>query len=159
MVEGVIVFSHGSVLCGAEQNLLKLSEHLQALLPEEIVEVGFLNYTSPDFMTAVERCVTGGARRITIAPYFLVAGKFVKEDLPQKIAEAKERFPEVDFLTATAIEYHPLLAEALESSSEELNPTAYWRERASLARPFCRENPRCPLFESEYCTGGSEARA
>ncbi|HVT05724.1 MAG TPA: CbiX/SirB N-terminal domain-containing protein [Thermoanaerobaculia bacterium] len=159
MIEGVILFSHGSVLCGAEQNLLQLAETMRRLLPDELVEVAFLNYTSPDFMTAVDRCVSGGAKRITIAPYFLVAGKFATEDLPRQIEEARGRYPEVNFLTATAIEYHSLLPDAVLTSASNAGPTRKWRDQASLSRPFCRRNQRCPLFGSEYCAVDKEATA
>lgn len=157
MIEGIILFSHGSVLCGAEQNLLQLAETMRKLAPGEIVEVGFLNYTTPDFATAVERCVAAGATRITIAPYFLISGKFVTEDLPGQIDEARARYPGVIFLTAPPIGDHPLLPSAVTAAAASPQTVTFWREQAALARPFCRANPRCPLYQGEYCAVKKEA--
>ena len=85
MSDALILFSHGSVLCGAGQNLFELARFMQARGDAPIVEVGFLNYSEPPFADAFRRCVERGATQITVVPYFLVAGKFVKDDLPKQI--------------------------------------------------------------------------
>ena len=76
-VKALLLFSHGSVLCGSERTLEDLAARLRARGAAPIVEMGFLNYSKPLFATAFERCVQQGATEITVVPYFLVAGKFV----------------------------------------------------------------------------------
>ena len=86
MSDAIILFSHGSVLCGAGQNLLELARYMRERGNAPTVEPGYLNYSEPRFEETFRQCVAQGATRITIVPYFLVAGKFVKDDLPQQIA-------------------------------------------------------------------------
>lgn len=150
-MEAILLFSHGSVLCGAERNLLEMAARMRARGDAGIVEVGFLNYTEPELLAAVDRCVEQGATRIVIAPYFLVSGKFVVHDLPAKIAEAKERHPSIDFVTADVIGFHPALADAILASAASARAPHEWRDEAKHAAERCRQHPKCPLYKSEVC--------
>ena len=150
-MKAVILFSHGSLLCGAEQNLLELASRMRGRSDAPVVEVAFLNYTEPDLATAVQRCVEQGATRIVIAPYFLIAGKFVIEDLPATIAAVQPRYPQVRFDTAGVIGFHPTLARAVLSSAAFARPAADWKARRSDNRAWCREQPKCPLYGSDAC--------
>jgi sirohydrochlorin cobaltochelatase len=147
----ILLFSHGSVLCGAERNLLALAARMRARGDAAVVEVGFLNYTEPLFATAVTRCVEQGATRIVIAPYFLVPGKFVVEELPAVIEAARAEHPGVTFIVGDVLGFHPLLADAVVHSAEHARPVAKWREAIAEAGAWCREEPKCPLYKTEVC--------
>ncbi len=90
----------------------------------EIVEIGFLNYTDPPFAAAIRRCIEQGATRIIVAPYFLVAGKFVVEDLPRAIESARAEHPSIEVMVADVIGFHPALAEAILASARDANAAA-----------------------------------
>jgi sirohydrochlorin ferrochelatase len=151
MSHAIILFSHGSVLCGAGQNLLDLAERMHARGDAPIVEVGYLNYSEPRFDESFRRCVERGATRITVVPYFLVAGKFVKEDLPDQIAAVQRDFPNVEVKIADAIRFHPLLADALLACADRAQTPSVWRDTRAQVAAFCRANPRCPLYGTEDC--------
>lgn len=151
MSDAILLFSHGSVLCGAERNLLELAQRMRARGDAPIVEVGFLNYTEPLFAAAVRRCVEQGATRIRIAPYFLIAGKFVVQDLPSVVAAAREEHPSIELRVADVIGFHPALADAIIASAGSARPTAEWRGELAAAAEWCRENPKCPLHGSVAC--------
>lgn len=151
MSEAIILFSHGSVLCGAGETLRLLAERMRERGDAPIVEVGYLNYSEPAFEETFERCVAAGAGRITIAPYFLVAGKFVKVDLPRKIAAARARHPEIAVHVAEALRFHPGLAEALLACATRTAPPSEWRRTLDQASDFCRANQRCPLYGTARC--------
>jgi sirohydrochlorin ferrochelatase len=148
-VDAIILFSHGSVLCGAERNLLELAARMRD--SGDVVEVAFLNYTAPDFAEAVDRCVRQGAARIVVAPYFLIAGKFVKSELPEAIAAATARYPELEFIVAEPIGFHPALADAVLASAAAAVPPAAHSETLREASRWCRENPKCLLYGSDAC--------
>ncbi|HEY0140812.1 MAG TPA: CbiX/SirB N-terminal domain-containing protein [Thermoanaerobaculia bacterium] len=154
-MDAILLFSHGSVLCGAERNLLAVAERMRARGDAPVVEVGFLNYIEPLFATAVRRCVDAGATRVRIAPYFLIAGKFVVQDLPAAIAAVREEHPAVEFSVAEVIGFHPALAEAIVSSAENARPTSAWRGELAASAEWCRENPKCPLHGSAGCKGSA----
>jgi sirohydrochlorin ferrochelatase len=150
-MDAIVLFSHGSVLCGAGQNLFELAARLRERGAAPIIEVGFLNYSEPDFDVAVARCVALGADRITIAPYFLVAGKFVMVDLPRRIEAARRTHPGVQFVVAEAMRFHPRMADALLSVAEHSLEPAAWRDTAAQAAQFCRDIPQCPRYGTDAC--------
>lgn len=151
MSDAIILFSHGSVLCGAGQNLLDLARQMRERGIAPIVAPGYLNYSEPRFATTFRECVAEGATRITVVPYFLVAGKFVKEDLPGVIAEMQAEFPEITVEIADAIRFHPLLADALLACAERAQPPSVWRDTKAQAAAFCRASERCPLYGTDDC--------
>ncbi len=147
----ILLFSHGSVLCGAGQTLLEHAETMRRRGDAPIIEVGYLNYSAPDFDDAVDRCIAQGATAITIAPYFLVAGKFVTVDLPRRIAAAQARHPAVPMAVADAMRFHPQLVAAVLAAAERVRPPAAWRDTAAQAAQFCRDLPQCPRHGTALC--------
>lgn len=158
-MQAILLFSHGSVLCGAERNLLALAERMRARGDAPIVEAGFLNYTEPTFAQAVARCVERGATRIVIAPYFLIAGKFVVKDLPAEIDAARAAHPAIEFVVAEVIGFHESLAEAILESAVHARPPRAWRDAVAEAAAHCRENPKCPLYGAPPCRVTGEGTA
>ena len=151
MPSAILLFSHGSVLCGAEQNLLEMAESMRAAGDAPVVEVAFLNYNRPSFAEAVSRCVEQGASRVVVAPWFLVEGRLVVDDLPARIAEARGAHPGVEFVTAGVIGFHPALADVVLASAAGAQDPAHWRRSIAGAGRWCRENPKCPLFGQDPC--------
>ena len=147
----IILFSHGSLLCGAGETLRLVAERMGARGDAPIVEVGYLNYSEPTLAVAFERCVDRGATEIVIVPYFLVAGKFVRVDLPRAIKPVRERYPEIAVRVAEAMRYHPLLADALLGCASRALPLAEWRASLEPPTTFCRRDPRCPRYGSAGC--------
>jgi sirohydrochlorin cobaltochelatase len=75
-----------------------------------IVAAGFLNYSRPTFSEALERCVAHGADTVVIQPYFLVPGKFVREDVPRLLRAGQSAYPHLRFRLAEPFGDHPALA-------------------------------------------------
>ena len=155
-MDAIILFSHGSVLCGAEQNLLEIAASMETRGDARTVRVGFLNYSEPSLETAIEACVSRGARTIHVAPYFLVEGKFVKEDLTSRIAEAKRLFPLVEVRVGRAIVDDIRLASAILEAARDPHDTAHWRDSAAQAERFCRDSPKCPRNGTTECPSTRE---
>src|SRR5437588_10832463 len=95
---GLILFSHGSVLCGAGQMLLEHAERLRKGGEFAAVEVGFLNYTEPTFLDAVQALALRGITRAVVAPYFLVPGQFVAIDIPRAVSQAGDSHPTLELI-------------------------------------------------------------
>ncbi len=151
-MKAILLFSHGSVLCGAGENLKSLARQMEERGDAPIVEAGYLNYSQPLFDEAFAKCVERGATEIVVAPYFLVAGKFVKVDLPPHIEKMRARYPDVRVLVSQAMRFHPALAQAIENCASRALPPSQWREMLNTAPQFCRNNPQCPLFNTEKCS-------
>ncbi len=150
-MDAIILFSHGSVLCGAGETLFALARRMEARGDAPIVEVGFLNYSQPTFAQAFEKCVERGATRILVAPYFLVAGYFVKVSLPPVIEPMRAKHPDVEVVVAQAMKTHALLADAILSCAGRAFEPAKWRDLWDQAPLFCRPHPQCPLYDTAKC--------
>ena len=150
-MDAIVLFSHGSVLCGSGVALDAHAQRLRESGIAPIVEVGYLNYSEPAFGDTVARCVLAGATRILVAPYFLVPGYFVDTALPKAVAAAQEQFPALTFAVAKAIGFDEMLADVLITSAQSARPSALWGEDLQRASQFCRPNPQCPLFGTPAC--------
>ena len=150
-MDAIILFSHGSVLCGAGETLFALARRMEARGDAPVVEVGFLNYSQPTFAQAFETCIERGATRILVAPYFLVAGYFVKVSLPPVIEPMRAQYPDIEVIVADAMKTHPLLGEAILNCAERAFEPAHWRDLWDGAPQFCRPHPQCPLYDTAKC--------
>ena len=156
-MNAIILFSHGSVLCGAGEALFDLARRMETRGEAPIVEVGFLNYSEPAFEDAFARCIERGATRIIVAPYFLVAGYFVKVCLPPKIKSMQAQFPGVEVQVAEAMKRHELLAQAILNCASRAQEPAKWRDLLNDAPQFCRDSPQCPLHGTPRCPATASA--
>jgi sirohydrochlorin cobaltochelatase len=150
-MDAVILFSHGSVLCGAGETLQAHAARLQAQGVAPVVEIGYLNYSEPPFVEAAARCIAAGANRLLVMPYFLVPGYFIKVEMPRTIEAAQTAHPGVTFVVAEPIGFDTRLADALIESAFAAAPPSEWRADRKRAPFFCRDNPACPLYDTPDC--------
>lgn len=150
-MDGLILFAHGSVLCGAGETLRAHAERFRARGEFRVVETAFLNYSPPFFAEAVARCAAAGATRIIVVPYFLIPGKFVRTDLPAEIEKARQAHPSLTFVVAEPIGYDASLADALIESARAAREPATWRTEWERAAEFCEPDPQCPLYATPRC--------
>ena len=155
MSRSIILFSHGSVLCGAGESLLAMARELEKLAGCR-VGVGYLNYSEPSFADAVDAAVADGSSEIIVVPYFLVAGYFVQQKLPPLIEIAKERHPQIIFHVADAICANPLMRDIVLACAARTQTISEWRKWWRVAPDFCRNDAACPLFDTALCAVNSE---
>ena len=150
-LEALVLFSHGSLLCGAGETLQWHARRLKERGEFAIVEVGFMNYSEPTFVEAVEKCAKGGASHVTVVPYFLVPGKFVSVDLPKHVDRARARWPNLEFHVAQPIGFDEALADALIELADDARGRDHWRDDFVRASDFCESDPQCPLYGTPPC--------
>ena len=148
---GLILFSHGSLLCGAGQELNDHAERLRGTGCWEVVEVGYMNYSEPTFADSVNVIVKAGVHRVTVVPYFLIPGKFVTSDVPRHVEAAKTAHPEIQFQIADPLGFDDSLAEAIIELASNARGSESWRRDLARASEFCLEEPDCPLYGSVRC--------
>src|SRR5437868_6506334 len=110
MTEALILLSHGSLAAGAGKSLINLAGQLRQELGQ-IVEAAYLNLSQPLFPDVVKRCLAQGATTITIFPYFLSAGYYVRVDLPKAIGQIRRQHPQLNMTVTQPFLFHPLLAD------------------------------------------------
>ena len=147
----LILFSHGSLLCGAGEALEAHAARLRAGGDWDWVGVGYFNFSEPRFAQTVEEAVAAGARQIVVAPYFLVPGYFVSKSLPEVVRTAREAHPEVVFNIGEPLGFDDAMVDALLQSALTAQPRDHWRDPLVRAAEACRPSPECPLFGTPAC--------
>src|SRR5437763_9017272 len=121
---GLILVSHGSLQSGAADTLREHAERIRGFGEYSSVEIAFLNYSEPTLDSVVRACAVQRVERIVIVPYFLVAGKFVK-DLVKAVSRVQGLAPNVRLDVAEPIGYDAALAQAildLASNAKNISP-------------------------------------
>ena len=150
-MKALVLFSHGSLLCGAGEALNSHAQRLHQMGKWDRVAVGYLNYSEPTFAETVAECAARGATEIVVLPFFLIPGYFVTQSLPEQLAMAQTAFPELQFTVANALGFDSGLADALIASAESPLGPGEWRDDLTAAARGCRARPDCPLYGTPNC--------
>ncbi len=150
-MDALILFSHGSLLCGAGEALDAHAERLRRTGEWPWVGIGYMNYSEPTFAEAVADAVSRRATRIVVLPFFLIPGYFVSKTLPEQLEAVKADYPGLEFVVADAIGFDVGLADALITSALEPLGPGEWRDDLAAAARGCRARPDCPLYATPNC--------
>ena len=150
-MDALILFSHGSLLCGAGEALDTHAERLRQTGDWPLVSVGYMNYSEPTFAAAVASVTAEGATRIIVLPFFLVPGYFVTQTLPKQLKAVQADYPHLEFVVADAIGYDTGLADALIAAAQAPLGPDQWRDDLTAAARGCRARPDCPLYATPNC--------
>ena len=93
MKTAILMMAHGSRIAEANNAGREVATMVQEMTGFEIVEVSFRELHEPNIQQGIDACVTRGAQRILLIPYFLFMGAHVQHDLPEEITEAQKRYP------------------------------------------------------------------
>jgi sirohydrochlorin ferrochelatase len=111
MKTAVLLMAHGSRIPEANDAVRDIAAMVKEMTNLDIVEVSFREQHLPNIQQGIDACVDAGAERIILMPYFLYMGAHVREDLPAEMAEAKQRYPRVEFVMGSHLGVHRKLAE------------------------------------------------
>jgi sirohydrochlorin cobaltochelatase len=121
-MRAVIMVGHGSLRAGSGAAMIRLAARARSAGVAPLVAAAFLNYSHPRFAEALARAMARGATEVVVQPYFLVPGKFVAEDVPRLLVDARAAHPLVRFALAEPLGDHPALAELVLKRAEEAAP-------------------------------------
>ena len=113
MSRGLLIVDHGSRRPEAKRHLEWIAGQVSARRPELRVYVAHLELAEPSIDAAVERCAADGVRELIVHPLFLAPGRHLQEDLPERIARAAERFPELSARIAPWLGSRPGIADLI----------------------------------------------
>jgi sirohydrochlorin ferrochelatase len=96
---GIVIVDHGSRLQPSNAMLEQLAQvfadKFAAKFP--IVEPAHMEIAEPSIATAFDRCVTRGAKRVVVCPFFLGPGKHWTQDIPRLTYEAAAKHPSIAY--------------------------------------------------------------
>lgn len=112
----IILIGHGSPKKDA--NNIELAGRLlhSAIHPncaDDCVKVAYLQFAEPEIADTIKKCVEDGAKKIIIHPYFLSSGIHVTKDIPEIIREAKEQYPDREFVYTEPLGIHEKLVQVV----------------------------------------------
>jgi sirohydrochlorin ferrochelatase len=116
---GILIFAHGSSVPEANETIARLAAEVSRATGYDYVRPSFLKLAEPDLLAAVARAWEAGIARVVVVPYFLTMGIHLRRDLPKLIAEAQQRFPEMDIRLAESLDGHPLMAHVVTERARE----------------------------------------
>lgn len=111
MTTAILLIAHGSRHAPANDDLHRLAERIASRGDYPIVEASFLELAPPDISTGGDRCVSRGAERVLLIPYFLAEGVHLRRDLTAARDNLALRHPRVSFILGPSLGPHPLLDE------------------------------------------------
>ncbi|HTZ17039.1 MAG TPA: CbiX/SirB N-terminal domain-containing protein, partial [Dissulfurispiraceae bacterium] len=114
--ERIIIIGHGSPRKEAN-NMDSLTALLHAELHpgcmDDCVKGSYLQFSDPDIEAAISQCVSEGAKRIIMHPFFLNAGMHVTKDIPELIDAARLKYPGVEFIFTEPLGMHDKLVQVV----------------------------------------------
>jgi sirohydrochlorin cobaltochelatase len=99
----IILFAHGSRDPAWFAPFEALATRVKARAPDAAVRLAYLEFASPNLVQAVADAANAGLTKVHVVPVFLAAGKHLREDLPQLIAQAQAAHPQLTITCASAI--------------------------------------------------------
>ena len=94
----LVIVAHGSRRTAANVEIAQLVEQIAHQAREQYAKVtyGFLEMAEPSIPDAIQSCITAGATKVLVAPYFLAAGRHVTDDIPYQVQLKQVEYPEID---------------------------------------------------------------
>ena len=89
---GLLLIGHGTRDPRGLAEARLLADKVQAICPDVIVGLCFLEMATPDIAAGVKRLVHAGVRKIRVVPLMLLAAGHVKQDIPAAVEAATQGF-------------------------------------------------------------------
>jgi len=122
----ILLMAHGSRIAEANDAAREVAAMVQEMTGQEIVEVSFRELHEPNIQQGIDNCVSRGAKKILLIPYFLFMGAHVQHDLPEEIEAAQKRHPGLEMVMGSHLGAHRKLAEIVSERICEGLTAAGW---------------------------------
>ena len=115
MKNGIIIVDHGSRRAESNEMLEEVARIFAARFREmyEIVEPAHMELAEPSIATAYGKCVSRGATRVIVCPFFLGPGKHWTGDIPRLPCEAAKLHPGTEYHVTMPLGIDDLILELL----------------------------------------------
>jgi sirohydrochlorin ferrochelatase len=109
----ILLVDHGSRRIEANALLEEMAERIRPRVPDCVVEIAHLELAKPDIAEGIDRCVTQGATKIVVHPYFLGPGRHTTDDIPAQVERAAENHSDVQILISEPLGGHDALIDVV----------------------------------------------
>ncbi len=109
----LVLFAHGARAATWAVPFERLRDLMSARLPEVPVRLAFLELMQPDLPLVCHQLAAEGITRIELFPIFLAVGGHLREDLPELVAAARARDPQLEIVVHPALGESEVLLQAI----------------------------------------------
>lgn len=113
-----VLIAHGSRDPAGPEAFWELVRRMRKALAGRRVEGAFLELVSPDLEKTIRKCLREGIQTFIVLPLLLFPGRHTRKDLPQRLADLKMKYPDLDFHYARPLGADPLLRDLLVRKAE-----------------------------------------
>ena len=110
---GLILFAHGARDPRWAEPFESLAGRLRKAVPDQAVELAYLELMQPDLDEAVVALLACGCTRIRVVPVFLGQGGHVRRDLPALVDAIRSRRPGLHLDVMPSIGEDPAVLDAI----------------------------------------------
>jgi sirohydrochlorin ferrochelatase len=110
----LVALAHGSRDPRSAQTIKALVDEVKAMRPDLRVEPAFLELSRPSFDTVVDRLVKAGYDEIVVVPLLLTRAYHAKVDVPEAVAAAGARHPDLRIRATDVLGLEPVFLEVLD---------------------------------------------
>ncbi len=122
---GILLISHGSPRDEANDAFTKLVENVAARVDCENVLPTFFSIKRPNILDQVDKLVGSGIDHIVMMPYFLGNGQHIRADIPARLKECQEKYPDLEIEFLPTLQGEPGIEDIL---TERIMPYV-WRDK------------------------------
>ncbi len=113
----LILMAHGSPVQSWHDSIDRLVASLART--GRYCRAAYLPKAEPQLLEVIGQAVADGQHSIVVVPYFLAEGLHVTEDIPELVAQARQRYPQVEIALSPSLEGHPALLTAVLARAAE----------------------------------------
>lgn len=109
--DGILIVGHGTHHEAGLAELHELARGVAKMRPKAVVRSCFLELAPPTIAEGFEEIVAEGVRRVIAAPIMLLSAQHVQVDIPEEVATAAAKFPEIEVAIAGHLGCHEKMVE------------------------------------------------
>lgn len=113
MTKALVLFAHGSRDPLWHKPIEAVAAQISVQAPDTPVACAYLELSTPDLPTVVDRLASSGVTAVSIVPLFLGVGRHAREDLPVLVEVLRLKFPSLEFTLNPAVGENTKLVQLL----------------------------------------------
>lgn len=136
-MDAILLLGHGSRLTEANKTLNHIAYMVKEMGNIPLVEVAFLQFGKPDFFEGIFTCISKGAKKVIIHPYFLCKGRHFQEDITEMIQEVEKKYSNIEFVLTEPLGVHENIAKVvLERAGKNIKEVKVLKPHEIEAKSF-----------------------
>ncbi|KAI5060572.1 hypothetical protein GOP47_0024992 [Adiantum capillus-veneris] len=112
--DGILIVDHGSRRTQSNAMIHSFVDLFKQKTGHSNVEPAHMELASPTIKEAFDKCISQGASRVIVAPYFLSPGRHWDKDIPELAAEAAKEHQNVSYIVTAPIGLHDLMVDIMQ---------------------------------------------